>query len=172
VDICPVGALVSKDFLHKARAWDLDHKPTICPNCSQGCNIDFHVRDNRIQRLKPRANLDVNQYWMCDYGRHRYEWMNREDRIEAPLVREGEGHKATDWGRALEFLGKRLTQAEGPIRAVASPFASNEDLAGFRRLVDALGGGEISYRLPRADDEVPLPGGIWLPTPVEPRSWG
>jgi NADH-quinone oxidoreductase subunit G len=158
VDICPVGALVSKDFLHKARAWDLDHKPTICPNCSQGCNIDFHVRDNRIQRLKPRANLDVNQYWMCDYGRHRYEWMNREDRIEAPLVREGEGHKATDWGRALEFLGERLTQAEGPIRAVASPFASNEDLAGFRRLVDALGGGEISYRLPRADDEVPLPG--------------
>ncbi len=51
VDICPVGALVSKDFLHKARAWDLDHHPSICPNCSQGCNIDLHVRDNLVQRL-------------------------------------------------------------------------------------------------------------------------
>jgi NADH-quinone oxidoreductase subunit G len=76
IDICPVGALLSKDFLHKARAWDLDRTPSICPNCSQGCNITLDTRDNLVQRLKPRHNADVNSYWMCDYGRYRYEWFN------------------------------------------------------------------------------------------------
>ncbi|MEX2530357.1 MAG: 2Fe-2S iron-sulfur cluster-binding protein [Gemmatimonadota bacterium] len=159
VDICPVGALVSKEFLHKARAWDLDHHPSICPNCSQGCNIDFHVRDNLVQRLKPRANLDVNQHWMCDYGRHRYEWINRSDRIEVPLVHGESGHAAADWQTALSATADRLRdRPAGDVRAVASPFASNEDLAALRRFVDVLGGGEIVYRMPRAEQEVPLPG--------------
>ncbi len=69
VDICPVGALVSKDFLHKARAWDLDRTPSVCASCSQGCNITLQTRDNLVQRLKPRENLDVNGWWMCDFGR-------------------------------------------------------------------------------------------------------
>jgi NADH-quinone oxidoreductase subunit G len=77
IDICPVGALLSKDFLHKARAWDLDGAPSICPNCSQGCNIRIDTRDNLVMRLKPRTNSAVNSYWMCDYGRYRYEWFNR-----------------------------------------------------------------------------------------------
>jgi NADH-quinone oxidoreductase subunit G len=77
IDICPVGALLSKDFLHKARAWDLDSAPSICPNCSQGCNIKIDTRDNLAMRLKPRTNSNVNSYWMCDYGRYRYEWLNR-----------------------------------------------------------------------------------------------
>ncbi len=76
IDICPVGALLSKDFLHKARAWDLDRTPSICPNCSQGCNITLDTRDNLVQRLKPRHNPDVNSYWMCDFGRYEYEWIN------------------------------------------------------------------------------------------------
>ena len=87
VDICPVGALLSKDFLHKARVWDLDGNNSVCPNCSQGCNIRIDTRDNLVMRLRPRSNPDVNSYWMCDYGRHRYEWMNVHDRVEAPLVK-------------------------------------------------------------------------------------
>ena len=158
VDICPVGALVSKDFLHKARAWDLDHTPSVCPSCSQGCNIDLHVRDNLVQRLKPRANLDVNQYWMCDYGRHRYEGMNRRDRIETPLRLEKEAHGAAGWGDTLEALSGRLEPGTGSVKAVASPFASNEDLAALRALVDHLGGGEIVFRSQRARDEIPMPG--------------
>ncbi len=159
VDICPVGALISKDFLHKARAWDLEHIPSICPNCSQGCNIELHIRDERVQRLKPRTNAAVNQHWMCDYGRERYDWMNRDDRIEVPLIRrEAGGQAASDWTRTLGPLVDRLRGANGPVKAVASPFASNEDLAGLRALVDALGGGEIVYRSPRADEEIPLPG--------------
>jgi NADH-quinone oxidoreductase subunit G len=160
VDICPVGALVSKDFLHKQRAWDLDHTPSICTSCSQGCNIDLHVRDDLVQRVKPRANLEVNAFWMCDYGRHDYEHMNRGDRAEVPRVRQDDGtHVSTGWQEALTRLATRLVDAEGgPVKAVASPFASNEELAALDALVEHLGGGEIVYRMPRAEDEVVLPG--------------
>ena len=158
VDICPVGALVSKDFLFKQRAWDLDHTPSVCPNCSQGCNIELHTRDNLVQRIKPRANPDVNGYWMCDYGRLEYEWMNRGDRIEVPLVRDG-GTRALGWRDALTPLVQRLGAMGGAeLRVVASPFSPNEDLAALAELVERLGGGEIVYRLRRAPDEVVLKG--------------
>ncbi len=158
VDICPVGALVSKDFLFKQRAWDLDHTPSICPNCSQGCNIDLHTRDNLVQRLKPRANLDVNAYWMCDYGRGRYEWINRGDRVEVPLVRTDGATRATGWREALRDLYERLGEVDGGVRAVVGPSLSNEDLGAVKAVVDALGGGEVVYRTPLADEEVPLKG--------------
>lgn len=159
VDICPVGALVSKDFLHKARAWDLEHTPSICPGCSQGCNIDLHTRDNLVQRLKPRENLDVNGWWMCDYGRMDYEWMNAGSRIEAPLVRKDGGSTAVAWKDALTELADRA-RSLGPsrVKAVVSAHASNEDLGALAALVQALGGGEWVYRGRQADEEIPLKG--------------
>lgn len=150
VDICPVGALVSKDFLYKARAWDLDHTPSICPNCSHGCNIELHTRDNLVQRLRPRQNLEVNGHWMCDYGRERYEHLNQGDRIEVPLVRTGADTRATGWQEALGPLVEALRGAGGGVKAVASPKASNEDLGALALLVEALGGGDILYRSPMA----------------------
>ena len=160
VDVCPVGALLSKDFLHKARAWDLEHTRSICPSCSQGCNVDLHTRDNLVQRIKPRENLDVNAWWMCDYGRLNYEWINHGDRLEAPLVRAGtSGSRATGWTDALSGVIERARAAErGSVRAVAWPFASNEDLAALAAVVDQLGGGEIVYRSARATEERALKG--------------
>ena len=160
VDICPVGALVSKDFLHKARAWDLKHTPSICASCSQGCNIELHTRDNLVQRVKPRENLDVNAWWMCDYGRADYEWINQGGRIEAPLLRDRDGgSKALGWKDALSTLLERAATTENAsVRAVASPVASNEDLGALAELVGALGGGEVVYRSARAEDEIPLEG--------------
>ncbi len=161
VDICPVGALVSKDFLHKHRAWDLQHTPSVCPNCSQGCNVELHTRDNKVQRLKPRTNLEVNGFWMCDYGRLNYEWMNRGERLDAPLVGRGNGTRATAWREALVPLIERLRQLDegaADVRAVVSPFASNESLGAMRSLMDHVGGGSAVYRMNRAPDEVTLPG--------------
>jgi NADH-quinone oxidoreductase subunit G len=158
VDICPVGALVSKDFLHKARSWDLDHTPSVCPSCSQGCNISLHVRDNLVQRLKPRENLEVNGWWMCDFGRGNYEWMNREPRQDLPLAETGGTVAASGWPEALGTLLARLKEIRGGIKAVSSPHASNEEMGLLKALVEALGGGEILYRSPRSDDELPLPG--------------
>jgi NADH-quinone oxidoreductase subunit G len=159
VDICPVGALVSKDFLHKARAWDLTHTASICTSCSQGCNIELHARDNLVQRIKPRENLDVNGWWICDHGRHDYEWMNRGGRIEAPLVRADGSSKALGWKDALRgILAAAGSFGPGTVKAVASPGCSNEDLGALKGLVEALGGGDIVYRSARAEEEIPLKG--------------
>ncbi len=159
VDICPVGALVSKDFLHKARAWDLDHAPSVCPNCSQGCNIELHTRDNLVQRLKPRENPEVNGHWMCDYGRSRYEWMNRTGRIERPAMGRGEERSEADWPGTLEALAARLAGNEGEIAIVASPFCSVEALGALSQLAKEAGEAAAAvFRSPRAGDEDPLPG--------------
>lgn len=159
VDICPVGALVSKDFLHKARAWDLEHTPSICPNCSQGCNIELHTRDNLVHRMKPRTNPEVNGHWICDYGRIRYEWLNRGDRLEAPVMHAEGRKRAMGWTAALEALRARIDAlGESSVKAVVSPFWSNEDLGVVSRLVQTLGGGAVVFRSPRADEEVPLRG--------------
>ncbi|HUG40959.1 MAG TPA: 2Fe-2S iron-sulfur cluster-binding protein [Longimicrobiales bacterium] len=187
IDICPVGALLSKDFLHKARAWDLDRTPSICPSCSQGCNITLDVRDNLVQRLKPRHNPDVNSYWMCDYGRYTYEWMNRGaaeasypvarggaaadgdrgagtlgwrasgSRIEEPRMKGPRGLEPVSWQDAIRALVDRL-RAAGGATVVGSPYHGNEDNGLLRRLQEVVGGGEAVYRSPRAPDEVALPG--------------
>jgi NADH-quinone oxidoreductase subunit G len=157
VDICPVGALISKDFLHKARSWDLDRTPSICPNCTQGCNISLQVRDNQVMRLKPRPNQEVNAFWMCDYGRLNYEWVNRGGRIEAPLVRDGDRLVSTSWSDAILRLTDRAKDRAGGVRAVVSPFAANEDLGALRQLMETLGGGTGVFRVEQGD-EVTLPG--------------
>ncbi len=160
VDICPVGALVSKDFLHKARAWDLDHTPSLCPNCSQGCNVDLHARDNLVQRLKPRENQEVNGHWMCDYGRANYEWINRAGRIESPAVGRGGQRRAADWQTALGSLLERLRKSDGAdFRIVGSPFASTEALGMLQLVGRAVGPvtGSV-FRSRRTEDEDELPG--------------
>ena len=167
IDICPVGALLSKDFLHKARAWDLDRTPSVCPNCSQGCNITLDTRDNLVQRLKPRHNPDVNSYWMCDYGRYRYEWMNRGavtlgggsagSRLEAPMMKRGGALESVTWKDAITALVDRLKDVSS-LTAVGSPFLDNEGHGLLRRLQDVVGGGDAVYRSPRAEDEITLPG--------------
>jgi NADH-quinone oxidoreductase subunit G len=159
VDICPVGALVSKDFLHKARAWDLEHTPSICPNCSQGCNIDLHTRDNLVHRMKPRINLEVNGHWICDYGRSRYEWLNRGDRLEVPVMNAEGRNTAMGWTTALEALKVRIgALGKSSVKAVVSPFWSNEDLGAVSRLVETLGGGSVVFRSAQAEEEVVLQG--------------
>jgi NADH-quinone oxidoreductase subunit G len=154
-----VGALVSKDFLHKARAWDLEHTPSICPNCSQGCNIELHTRDNLVHRMKPRTNLEVNGHWICDYGRSRYEWLNRGDRLEAPVMNAEGRNTAMGWTAALEALKVRIDElGKSSVKAVVSPFWSNEDLGAVSRLVETLGGGSVVFRSARAEEEVVLQG--------------
>jgi NADH-quinone oxidoreductase subunit G len=154
VDICPVGALVSKDFLHKARAWDLDRTPSVCPSCSQGCNITLQTRDDLVQRLKPRENLDVNGWWMCDFGRHNYEWINRADRTTEPLV-NGEAH---GWSEALGALLSRLREAKGTVKAVTWAHSPNEEMGLLKGLLAEVGGGDVVYRSPKTEGEIALPG--------------
>ena len=138
VDLCPVGSLLSKDFLHKARAWELDKSASICPGCTQGCNISIDTRDEVVVRIRPRPNLEVNRHFMCDYGRMNYRWMNRGDRVEAPLVRDGGRHVATDWDTALDRLGQAVRGASGTAVILATGRASTESLGLARRMLDGF----------------------------------
>jgi NADH-quinone oxidoreductase subunit G len=154
VDLCPVGALLSKDFLNKARAWELDRAASICPNCSQGCNAMIETRDNVVVRMRPRPNEAVNQFYMCDHGRLSYRWLNRPDRVELPHARRDGRASAVDWDVALEAAAAALRGRRAHV--VASPMLSNEALFLLRQLVDA-GGGSGVYRMPTGP-EAPLAG--------------
>ncbi len=156
VDLCPVGSLLSKDFLHKARAWDLDKTASVCPGCTQGCNISVDTRDDVVVRLRPRPNLDVNRHFICDYGRANYRWMNRGDRVEAPLVRDGGRHIATGWDTALDRFGQLLRGTRGPVVILASGRASTESLGLVRHLLDERPGTAV-VQVPLGE-EAPLPG--------------
>jgi NADH-quinone oxidoreductase subunit G len=142
VDLCPVGSLLSKDFLHKARAWELDKTASICTGCSQGCNVTLDTRDEVVVRVRPRPNLEVNRYFICDHGRMNYRWMNRGDRIEAPLVRDGAAGelRATDWDEAFaRVLGILRGAAEGgKAVSLVSAGASSEALAAAKRLLSGF----------------------------------
>ncbi len=134
VDLCPVGSLLSKDFLHKARAWELDKTAAVCTGCSQGCNVTLDTRENVVVRVRPRANPAVNSHFICDHGRMNYRWMNRGDRIEAPLVQRGGELHAVDWDEAVERVAALLRGAGGRAVALVSPRLSTEALFLAREL--------------------------------------
>src|SRR6267142_2084596 len=87
VDICPVGALTSRDFRFRARVWYLERTDSVCGACGNGCNVEIYHREGRIYRFQPRFNPAVNQYWMCDAGRLSYRDLQGEGRLTQPLVR-------------------------------------------------------------------------------------
>jgi NADH-quinone oxidoreductase subunit G len=154
IDLCPVGALLSKDFLNKARAWELDRAASICPNCTQGCNITVETRDDSVVRFKPRPNEDVNKHFMCDYGRLNYRWVNRQDRAEMPMVRANGVLAATEWETAITAASEIISGKN--VHVIASPMLSNEALFLLSELIEHNGGRGV-FRV-ATGDEAPLPG--------------
>jgi NADH-quinone oxidoreductase subunit G len=154
IDLCPVGALLSKDFLNKARAWELDRAASICPNCTQGCNAILETRDEVVVRMRPRPNADVNQYYLCDEGRLNYRWLGRRDRVELPYVRRDGRLVGADWEVALRAAAALL--GAGRAMVLASPMLSNEALYLLGRIVDRTGGAGVFTVA--TGPEAPLPG--------------
>jgi NADH-quinone oxidoreductase subunit G len=138
IDLCPVGALLSKDALNKARAWELDRAASVCPNCSQGCNVIIEARDNMVVRMRPRPNEDVNKYFMCDHGRLNYRWLNRRDRVDVPMVRQGATLAGCDWERALAEASRLMKGKR--VFVLASPMLSNEALFLLSEVIRTTGG--------------------------------
>ncbi|MFQ5798803.1 MAG: molybdopterin-dependent oxidoreductase [Bacteroidota bacterium] len=129
IEICPVGALTSRDFRFKARVWEMSKTNSVCPGCARGCNMYMWVKENKILRLTPRLNEQVNDYWMCDYGRlNTFQFVNAETRINGPMVRRDGELVEVSWEEAIAAaaLGlKRFNKTE--IAGVGSAFAMNED---------------------------------------------
>jgi NADH-quinone oxidoreductase subunit G len=100
-DVCPVGALTTKEFRFRKRVWWLDKARSVCDGCEIGCNVSIEHRDRTVYRFLPRVNLAVNDFWMCDYGRFRAEELNGND-FTRPVLRTGGTSRETNWGEALD----------------------------------------------------------------------
>ncbi len=153
MDVCPVGAITTRDYRFKSRPWDNPNAvDTICTQCSKGCNTTAWIKAKpewakgaRLVRFTPRLNPDVNDYWMCDIGRFEYHWVEGEDRVRRPLVRDEAGaQNPATWREALSKLCERLAAAgtSNPdgVQFLVSAHASHEELFLFRRLIEALVG--------------------------------
>ncbi|HHT9119593.1 MAG TPA: molybdopterin-dependent oxidoreductase [Candidatus Hypogeohydataceae bacterium YC41] len=150
-DVCPVGALTARDFRFKCRSWFLCQIDTICPGCSNGCNAVVHftlrnfngLKGQRVFRLTPRENNDVNKVWLCDVGRWGYAFVDSIDRLTMPAMRKGEDFVKTDWNTALKETANRLkTLVErygaNAIGVIPSPHLTNEDLYALKCLFGCL----------------------------------
>jgi len=136
VDICPVGALTSKDFRFQMRVWFLKETKSVCTSCATGCNVIVGSREEKVYRYEPRQNDAVNSCWMCDAGRLNYKWIGREDRLKDVLVR---GQKST-WTAALNEIGDKLKKVpQGSVAIVASARQTNEELWLISKLKSKLG---------------------------------
>jgi NADH-quinone oxidoreductase subunit G len=139
VDICPVGALTSKDFRFKMRVWFLKETKSICTSCGTGCNIVIGSREEKIYRYEPRQNDAVNSTWMCDYGRLNYKWIQREDRLTNVMVRRNGQLQESDWGTAIVEISRKLSAAAaGSVAIVGSARLTNEELFLLSKLAKKL----------------------------------
>lgn len=148
VDICPVGALTSKDFRFKMRVWFLKETKSLCTSCGTGCNITIGSRENKIHRYEPRENDSVNSCWMCDAGRLNYKWIGREDRLREVRGPKGE---VRSWAAALQEISAKLAATvPGSAALVASARQTNEELYLLKKLAIRLGA--VTDSVPRTGE--------------------
>ena len=179
VDICPVGALLDKSFLFKQRVWFLKSVDTICPGCSTGCNIRADYNNERIYRLVPRQNPDVNEYWMCDDGRHGWGYVHSDDRLLFPMLGRGEEQELALWEAALEaaragFERIRTDYGENAVAGIASACLTNEEHYLFGSLFrSGLAGGPVAVRNRVSDEgDVVFKGGFTIHADKSPNARG
>jgi NADH-quinone oxidoreductase subunit G len=179
MDVCPVGAITTRDYRFKSRPWDNPNVvDTMCTLCSKGCSTSAWLKakpewakGSRLIRLTPRFNPDVNGYWMCDIGRFNYHWIEGESRLRKPMLRRGAGTNSASSGTleaaAWHDVEPRLRdgiQAAGSsdpeaVRFLVSAHASTEELFVLKQIVEALVGGDglksVSVAWTRADKNQP-----------------
>jgi NADH-quinone oxidoreductase subunit G len=170
IDLCPVGALTSKPFRYSARPWELSRRKSVSPHDSTGANLIVQVKNNKVLRVLPLENEEVNECWLADRDRFSYEALNSTERLTTPMLKQGGEWKPVDWQTALEYVANGLKQIKtehGPssIGVLASAHSTVEELFLAGKLVRALGSENIDYRLRNA--EFARPEGVrWLGTSV------
>ncbi len=156
IELCPVGALTSRDFRFKARVWELSNTDSICTGCARGCNMNIWVRNNEILRLTPRYNEAVNGHWMCDHGRlNTFKHINSETRLKASRFRRQGDFVDVSWDEAIARIGSELKTYKGPeIAGIGSPYATNEDNYVFVKFMrDVMGTRHIDFARERRDGD-------------------
>ena len=136
VDLCPVGALLNRDMRFRARAYFLTATPSICTGCERGCNTYLDHFQYVPYRYRPRENLEVNKYWMCDLGRLTYHALY-DDRVERAKVGKGAAARGTGLAEAARLAATELSAAKG-LAFVVSPVLSLEDALAVAFLAKTL----------------------------------
>jgi NADH-quinone oxidoreductase subunit G len=169
IDLCPVGALTSKPFRYSARAWELTTRPSVSPHDGLGANLSVQTKNNRVFRVLPRDNEEINECWLSDKDRFAYEGLNAADRLQRPMIKRNGEWQECDWPEALEFVAaglKRIRdeQGEEQIAALASPHATLEELYLLRKLLRGIGSGNVDHRLRQSDfsADAAMQGAPWL----------
>jgi len=132
IQICPVGALTSKPYRFVSRPWDLQTAPSVCSYCSVGCPISNESRAGKLVRCQALPNERVNDFWTCDKGRYAYHYVDSEDRLKTPLVREDDRFVAASWASALEQVTDKLKDAK--VGVIAGGHLTTEDAFAISRL--------------------------------------
>ena len=170
VDICPVGALTSKDFRFQMRVWFLKETNSVCTGCATGCNTIIGSREQVVYRLTPRENEEVNSQWMCDQGRLGFHYIHSEDRLLKPLARIDGEQRLTAWSELIPQLATRLREFKPEqIAIIASGRMTNEEAYLASQVRQALGGAVV------LTDIVPRTGkadGILRSADLNPNSRG
>jgi NADH-quinone oxidoreductase subunit G len=148
IDLCPVGALTSKPFRYKARAWELTAHPSIAPHDAAGSHIEFHTRRNEVMRVVPRDNDSINESWISDRDRFSYSAINHEQRSTTPMIKQNGTWQKTDWQTALQAAvdGIKKINSED-VAGLISPTATLEEGYLFQKLMRGMGVNNIDHRL-------------------------
>lgn len=174
IDICPVGALTSKPFRYTARTWELARRRSVSPHDSVGSNLVVQVKGERVMRVVPFENEEINECWISDKDRWSYEGLNAEDRLQTPMIKGDDGvWREASWNDALTAAAQVLerinqTHGDGQIGSLATEYATVEELALLARLTRGLGSQHIDFRLRQTDPafEQSLEGIPWLGLPI------
>ena len=156
IDLCPVGALTSKPFRYSARTWEMSQHNGIAAHDPVGSNLHFHVKDDRVKRVVPAENEDINEVWLSDRDRFSYEGLNSSERLTVPMVRDDTGWQEVDWNTATDRAAGRLRavidkHGTEMVGALVSPSATTEEFYLAQKLMRGLGSHNIDHRLRQTD---------------------
>jgi NADH-quinone oxidoreductase subunit G len=140
VEMCPVGALTATAYRFKSRPWELKHTPSVCNNCSVGCNVRVDVRVDKIMRLMSRTNDAIDDGWLCDRGRWGFEFVNDPNRIRTPYIRRNGTLVRATWDEAMFYIAARMKDIlakHGPqaVAGIGSTRTTNEEAYLFQKLL-------------------------------------
>ncbi|MCK6429283.1 MAG: NADH-quinone oxidoreductase subunit NuoG, partial [Burkholderiaceae bacterium] len=156
IDLCPVGALTSKPFRYAARTWELARRKSVSPHDSLGSNLIVQVKNQRVLRVVPYENEEVNECWLSDRDRFSYEGLYAADRLTRPMLKQGGQWREVDWPDALAFAAGALNHVKAEhgaaqIGALAAPGSTLEELYLLGKLMRALGSDNVDFRLRQSD---------------------
>jgi NADH-quinone oxidoreductase subunit G len=130
IDICPVGALTSGMYRYKTRPWEMNHVGTICTHCSDGCKTTLGVRNNQVIRANNRDRSGINEEFLCIKGRYGSDFVNREERLESPLMRVDGSLQPVSWAKALKAVAEKFAEVKarnGKFGVIGSNHTTNEE---------------------------------------------